>query len=59
MVGTERGCHAMIQLQFGDGRVEMNFDPRARKWAIEQKCSDGPSETNSVIPESVMSGGNN
>ena len=55
----ERGCHALIQLQFGDGRINLNFDPTQRQWDVINNAEEGPSDTNSVVPESLISGGNN
>ena len=59
MPGQERGCHALIALNFGDGRINMNFDPQQRQWSVKNNQDEGPSDTNSVIPESVISGGQN
>ena len=57
MNSGDRRCHALIHLSFGDGRLNMNFDPTQRRWNMEDNVdnSDDSSENESAIPPSLGS----
>lgn len=40
MVSSDRGCHSVIKMSFGDGRLNIDFDPRSRAWKVEDKFEE-------------------
>ena len=54
--GFERRCHSTVNLQFADGRLNLNFDPRARQWNVNTlDTEESKSDALSMAPESLGS----
>ena len=55
MNSGDRRCHALINLDFGDGRLNMSFDPMKRRWNMEDNIdnSDNSSENESEVTPSL------
>jgi hypothetical protein len=40
MNSTYRGCQKLINISFGEGKLNVNFDPRKSEWSIDEKAKD-------------------
>ena len=55
MSSMDRRIHSNINLSFGDGRLNLDFDPQHRRWNIEEEESEDDSESQSMAPPSLGS----
>lgn len=47
-------CHAIIKLDFGEGKIQANFDPSLKEWQLKKKeIENTQSDTHSLAPESL------
>ena len=47
-------CHAIIKLDFGEGKIRANFDPSLKEWQLKKKGDENTqSDTHSLAPESL------
>ena len=40
MQSTDRGCQKLINISFGEDKLNISFDPRKREWNVEEKTKD-------------------
>ena len=55
MSSMDRRIHSNINLSFGDGRLNLDFDPQNRRWKIDEGESEDDSENQSAVTPSLGS----
>jgi len=54
-MNLDRRCHANINLSFGDGRLNIDFDPSRRIWNLDADSNDNSSDNESAASPSLGS----